>query len=277
MSRSSGDRILVLADREASPGFKADGGSCLAIQMAGGETWLWGTGCSPVFLENARRLEVDLRDVRGVCLSHGHVAQTGGLEALLRHPEFQGVIVAHPRFAIGRYGKDAKAARRIGCPCRLDLLESREMRIAENCLPLNERLFMLTNIPRAPGNIQLTEGLCLDLGGQWHDTVPDDACLVLRLRDRRLAIFFGGCHSGVANTLSWVRRYFDGRIHALLGGLSLARGGDGAIRETAETLRRFDVGVLLPAGITGTGPLSGLRRAYSGRISPLAAGMSVPL
>jgi 7,8-dihydropterin-6-yl-methyl-4-(beta-D-ribofuranosyl)aminobenzene 5'-phosphate synthase len=91
-----GLRIFVLADNTAQPGFQAEHGLSLALELPDGGLWLWDTGQTGLFLTQARRLGLDLTRARGVALSHGHYDHTGGLEHLLRLPGFRGEVVAHP-------------------------------------------------------------------------------------------------------------------------------------------------------------------------------------
>jgi 7,8-dihydropterin-6-yl-methyl-4-(beta-D-ribofuranosyl)aminobenzene 5'-phosphate synthase len=82
-------------------------------------------------------------------------------------------------------------------------------------------LFMLTAIPRKPGNPQAVQDMYLDPRGEWSDIIPDDACLVFK-HAGALAVILGCCHSGLANTLEDVRRHFGaGEIRLFAGGLHL--------------------------------------------------------
>jgi 7,8-dihydropterin-6-yl-methyl-4-(beta-D-ribofuranosyl)aminobenzene 5'-phosphate synthase len=270
---SPGLCLAVLADNEARPGFCAEHGLSLGLMLPGGGLWLWDTGQSGLFLENARRLGLSPETARGVALSHGHYDHAGGLEHLLRRPGFRGEIVAHPAFAIPHYRRAASAfACDIGCHCPPHLLKGR-LRVVHAPTRIDSGLHILPAIPRQRGNRQATGGMFLDAGGQWPDIIPDDACLV-HTQGGTLTVILGCCHSGVANTLDAVREHFgDAPISLLLGGLHLAGEDRQTILDALEAITRHRVRALCPGHCTGEAAAALLREHFSGPVIPLAAGM----
>ena len=69
-----------------TPGLRAEHGFSALVTVRRGRsttTLLFDTGISPDgMVSNAERLGLDLRDVRGVVLSHGHFDHAGGLVGL---------------------------------------------------------------------------------------------------------------------------------------------------------------------------------------------------
>lgn len=272
--RSAAMQIAVLADNSALPGFESEHGLSLALFLADGALWLWDTGQSDLFLRQARQMGLDLAQARGVALSHGHYDHTGGLEHLLRLPGFQGEVAAHPGFALIRYrAREQSLGCDIANPCPPPLLGACRLRLVHSLARLDEGLFMLAHIPRNPGKIECTDGMCLDPEGLWPDPVPDDACLVLPRR-RGLGVILGCCHSGLANTLDYVRRCFgNDPLEFVLGGLHLSGSGPEAFRDTLRALRENDVAAVYPAHCTGREAVEFLSREFPGEVRPLAAGM----
>ena len=69
---------------------------CYYIEM-NGKRILFDTGYSDVFLANAKAMDIDLRSLTHIVLSHGHNAHTGGLAYLLKSDLPPWVrLVAHP-------------------------------------------------------------------------------------------------------------------------------------------------------------------------------------
>ncbi len=272
-----GLRIFVLADNTAQPGFQAEHGLSLALELPDGGLWLWDTGQTGLFLTQARRLGLDLTRARGVALSHGHYDHTGGLEHLLRLPGFRGEVVAHPAFAIPRYRRGASTlACAIGCPCPPGLLSSGRLRVVHSDARLDgQGLFMLAAIPRKPGNPQSFRNMYLDPQGEWSDIIPDDACLVFK-RAGGLAVILGCCHSGLANTLEAVREHFgDGEMRLVAGGLHLAGQDRDAVRAAIAVLRDHKVDMVFPGHCTGDEAIREMRERMPDRVIPLAAGMVI--
>ncbi|NTV00660.1 MAG: MBL fold metallo-hydrolase, partial [Methanoregulaceae archaeon] len=63
--------------------FTAEPGLSFLLRT-GGKKVLFDTGYSGMFLANAERMGINLRDLDYVVLSHGHLDHTGGLVPLIR-------------------------------------------------------------------------------------------------------------------------------------------------------------------------------------------------
>jgi 7,8-dihydropterin-6-yl-methyl-4-(beta-D-ribofuranosyl)aminobenzene 5'-phosphate synthase len=272
---SMGLGIAVLADNAALPGFEGEHGLSMALTLPAGGLWLWDTGQTGLFLANAKRLGLDLAMARGVALSHGHYDHTGGLEYLLRLPGFRGEVVAHPAFAIPHYRRsESRLACDIGCPCPEVLLSSSRLRVVHSDARLDgQGLFMLTAIPRKPGNPQAVQDMYLDPRGEWSDIIPADACLVFK-RGEDMAVILGCCHSGLANTLEDVRRRFGAGRYAVGGGLHLWPGCRRCGRGRRGVARTRGTEGVPGALHRGRGRPEDVR-GPAGRVFPLAAGMVI--
>ena len=80
-----GLRLTVLVDNNTLTDryFTGEPGLSFLIETAGKKI-LFDTGYSGVFLANAGKMGIDLRDLDHVVLSHGHLDHTGGLVMLVR-------------------------------------------------------------------------------------------------------------------------------------------------------------------------------------------------
>lgn len=76
-------RISILMDNAEAEGLACEWGSAMALEDDTGGLWLWDTGASPKFLDNARALGLDFNRAQGLALSHGHYDHTGGIAPLL--------------------------------------------------------------------------------------------------------------------------------------------------------------------------------------------------
>lgn len=264
-------RVVVLCDNETSdPACGCEWGLSLAIDLGDSDgLWLWDTGQTALFLQNAAALGVDATSARGLALSHGHFDHTGGLEALMS-AGFTGAVHAHPACASARYAKEKGTARHIGPPAPLPAFVP-----AGPVTQLAPGLTLITDIPREPGRFQAVQGFSLDPAGSQPDTVPDDSFLVLET-DKGPVVILGCCHSGLANSLACAAERLGSRsFHAVLGGLHLYKATPEAVAETAQALTQYAVNNLIAGHCTGPDRVEALRSLLPGRcVHNLCAGQT---
>lgn len=91
-------KLTVLVDNHTSIDhyYLGEPGLCYYIEDEGSR-FLLDTGYSDIYIENARRLGIDLSLIDTIVLSHGHNDHTGGLPAYFEHFDNPGLkIIAHP-------------------------------------------------------------------------------------------------------------------------------------------------------------------------------------
>lgn len=72
--------LSVLADDTVSSDeFVCEHALSILIRLPNGKRWLFDTGTTDVYLENAKRLGESLDELSGIVISHGHEDHTGGL------------------------------------------------------------------------------------------------------------------------------------------------------------------------------------------------------
>jgi 7,8-dihydropterin-6-yl-methyl-4-(beta-D-ribofuranosyl)aminobenzene 5'-phosphate synthase len=194
-------------------------------------TLLFDTGLSPdAMVTNADRIGVDLGQVNGVVLSHGHFDHAGGLAGLAgRLGRRRLPIVLHPRAWTRRRtvlpGGDARdmptLSRRALTAEGFEVVERREPSLlADSSILITGEVDRTTEYERGmPPAHQAWTG-----SGWEHDpTVIDDQALVVHLRGRGLVVLTGCSHAGAINILRHARRLTGTeQVHALVGGLHLS-------------------------------------------------------
>lgn len=272
-------RLCVLSDdHSGADGFRSEHGLSVLITLSNGRQWLWDVGQSPLFLENAAKLGVDLTQIEGLALSHGHYDHTGGLAAIFLEAGFRGPIFAHPSFAAVRYKKkQGGGLEKIGL--NLDPLIRRSLRINEvnDRCDLDEGLTMFSAIPRREGLFQAVDGYFFDTKAISPDLVSDDSCLVIRT-GRGPMVILGCCHSGLANTLHHLHGVAGLKsIHAVVGGLHLLTAPHAALQETVATLREYAVQAVYPCHCTGEKAVGFLKEKLPGAVFEIGAGTVIEL
>jgi 7,8-dihydropterin-6-yl-methyl-4-(beta-D-ribofuranosyl)aminobenzene 5'-phosphate synthase len=213
----------------------------------GGKKILFDTGYSGLFLANAGKMGISLRELDGVVLSHGHLDHSGGLVTLVRYlteamiediahksPE----LVAHPRCF---FPKKKPPLQNTG-----SILDEAEVRrhfpvnLSARPVWVTDDLVFLGKIPRRFAFEQTDPGkrrIRLPDGRTEPDQLLDDSALAFR-SGNGLVIITGCSHAGICNITEYAREVCgERRVVAIIGGLHLLLPSLGRMEETCAYLR----------------------------------------
>ena len=214
-------------------------------------------GYSDVFLENARRMGIDLNRVTDIVLSHGHNDHTGGLPAFFGRFPQRVRLYAH---ANALQPKRAEGLD-VGCPMTLaELRERAEVHLVTKPRAVSEHVTVLGEIPRVyvfeadrvVGESQSACGCC------WEaDALADDTSLALALPEG-VFVVTGCAHAGICNTVAYAKQVSGkSRVCGVLGGFHLFEAGQ-ELDETVRTLRELGTERVYPAHCTSLAVKSAL-------------------
>jgi 7,8-dihydropterin-6-yl-methyl-4-(beta-D-ribofuranosyl)aminobenzene 5'-phosphate synthase len=218
------------------------GFACLLQTPAG--RWLFDTGSGETLLTNLAVLDLDVCNLDGIILSHGHYDHCGGLLKLLRMTGPRR-IYAHPGIFSARFWRGQHEQRNISLPFSREDLEAAgaEFVFMKDFAELAPGVYFSGEIARRTaleiGDPHLV--MCSDTGDSWTtDPFTDDAALAIET-DKGLVILLGCAHAGLINTVEWFRHNLDQpRIHAIIGGTHLGPASDEQFAATVEYLGRLE-------------------------------------
>lgn len=243
-----------------------------ALLECGEKTVLFDTGYSDVFMENARRLGLDLEKVTHIVLSHGHNDHTGGLSAFLGQLDHPVELIAHPDVFAERIDNGLE----VGSPVSPDDLGPKvTARLSAEPGWIDENVCFLGAIPRKyPFESERAVGFRLTEEGLFPDTVPDDSSLAVKT-DEGLFLLTGCAHAGIANTLDHALRVTgETRVKAILGGMHLFT-VDGAFEKTAEALSALGTRKVYPCHCTSLAVKAALMRRFE--VEETGVGLTIEL
>ncbi|MCE5284353.1 MAG: MBL fold metallo-hydrolase [Pelosinus sp.] len=200
------------------------------------------TGASPLFLENAEKLGINLLDITDLILSHGHYDHTWGLPHLVNlyakdNSPRQSVpnLIAHPL----AFNRRIRGEQEMGINIQESVL-NKYFTIRKSNVPvwLTDKLVFMGEITRNFAfEGRLTIGEIIIDNGCEPDYMIDDSALVYKAQEG-LVIITGCSHSGICNIVEQAKTVCqDNRILSIIGGLHLRKPTSEQINGTMEYMK----------------------------------------
>ncbi len=232
--------LTVLSEAKAMDGFSSEHGLSFLLEEDGKKI-LFDTGASDVFLKNAHRMGIDLKEVDSIVLSHGHWDHGNGLQHISGKP-----LLCHPGCFQKRYRKLGE--ENIGMALERDELEERfKVKTSREPVKLSEHLWFLGEIPRLNDFEAKTTKYLLEDGSP--DFIMDDSGLAV-ITEKGLLVISGCAHSGICNMVEHAKKVTGmDRVEAVIGGFHL-KVVNQQTRQTVQWMKDAGVPQLLPSHCT---------------------------
>jgi 7,8-dihydropterin-6-yl-methyl-4-(beta-D-ribofuranosyl)aminobenzene 5'-phosphate synthase len=222
---------------------------------------------------NIEQLKVDLSDVDGVVISHGHGDHTAATVEVVEAAG--GVkVYAHPHTFLPRFYEDETGKRRRhGVPKGegLEEIESAggEIILAKEPTEVVPGVWTTGQIQRATPferALPLSKGERLIIvvdGEEIDDHILDDQALWMDVDGVGPFVLTGCAHAGSVNTLLQVQQlgHFK-EIHGLAGGTHLVGRSEEYLQQTIESLKQFGLRLISPCHCTGFKATARLWQAF---------------
>ena len=215
-------KITLLVDNEASEGFEKEHGFAAWIEY-GKHRVLFDTGHMGALQANAARLGVKVADADTIVISHGHRDHTGTLDKVLAENDHAALYFANQidqerwwyKPDADNYGmpESARKAFQALSPDRVHALKTHHY--------LAPGIGITGPVPR----LNAFE----DTGGTFHldnhrgpvDKIEDDQSMWFETDDG-LVVLVGCCHSGLSNTIDYIRKISGiEKVRGVVGGMHL--------------------------------------------------------
>jgi 7,8-dihydropterin-6-yl-methyl-4-(beta-D-ribofuranosyl)aminobenzene 5'-phosphate synthase len=234
---------------------------------------------SEVISHNIKAMNLDLRDIDLIFLSHGHFDHTGGLLGALRLINKQVPILAHPEVFNPKIAYKPHL-KFIGPPFKLSDVESAGglMLFARNPITVAKGIVTSGEVERKVHFEEVKDFWTIKQEKFTEDVMMDDQALIINLSTKGLVVVTGCAHSGIINIINHAQKVTAvNRIYAVIGGFHLIRSNDKAIQATVDEMVKLGPKIIRPCHCTGLKAINRLINAFGENCDPIRTGDIVQL
>lgn len=268
--------VRILSDNTASGAYESENGLSLLVSLYD-FTILFDTGQGENLFSNATKMGLMLDDIDALVLSHGHYDHTGGIpEIIRRNPEVE--VFLHPDAVISRYSMNpVHPGKQIGMPeMSVSALKNHhpsKIHLVRSPVEAHGGIMLTGAVPRESKMENTGGAFSLDPQGLSTDAISDDMSMWLTT-EKGLLIILGCCHSGIVNTVEYIRRESGTeRILGIIGGMHLLNSGCERIDFTCRKLQEWAPEFIVPCHCTGENAVNAISSCMPCNTMKSAVGM----
>ena len=211
-------KIKTLVENSAiSKEYKSKHGLSLYIETAKHKI-LFDLGQDGLFVENAKKMGVDIADIDTVIISHGHKDHGGGLKHLLSLNDKAKIYVRKDAF-------DKHFIKVLGLKIGVGLDEklkaNNRIIFTDETTVIDDELMLFSNVEMGEYRSDSNGKLYAKTGNEIAlDNFSHEQNLIIKDEDR--VVLVSGCsHAGIENILKRAEQLVDGQVDAVVGGFHL--------------------------------------------------------
>lgn len=262
-----------------SDDFRSEHGLSLYIETEKNKI-LFDVGASELFLENAKKLDVDISDVDYLIISHGHYDHGGGLKAFLRVNFKAEVFIHHLAFEKYYALKSNDRIEYIGLDD--DLLGHRQIVLTSDRFFIAKGIQLFSNVTHKGAIPASNSGLMKQQCGKMiDDDFVHEQNLLIEEGDK-IILVTGCAHNGIVNIVNHFYELRGCMPDYVIGGFHLSsRTGKEERYEDPETISEISNYLLdtkakyYTGHCTGVGPYEHLKALMGQCIDYIHAGSEI--
>jgi 7,8-dihydropterin-6-yl-methyl-4-(beta-D-ribofuranosyl)aminobenzene 5'-phosphate synthase len=282
LSSVDGMRLTVVVDDSANPQqpeLIAKHGLSFFIELkASGRptNLLMDTGQSAdILLQNSKKLNINLKKVNSIVLSHGHYDHTGGLLGILKYIDEKVPVIFHPKALKPKFVSKKRRLKKAGIPFKVFELERSSGVLNPNRGPtsimpgvcVSGEIKRVSLLEKVKGFKTLEESKLIE------DHMLDDQALFVIVKDKGLVVITGCAHAGLINTIKQAQRVTgSNEVYAAIGGFHLAGADAERIKATIDELRKAGIKTIMPCHCTGKRAITRFSEAFGNKCRQLTTG-----
>jgi len=177
---------------------------------------LFDTGQTGLFIQNAKKLEININEVDSLVLSHGHYDHTGGLNHFLENNS-KAKVYAKQNIFIPKYsGKK----RFVGTKYKEELLKNRLVYV-DAITEIAENVFIMPDITIHNSIDTNFKGFSKKVGNDFFPDEFDDELYLVIKHHNKINIITACSHRGITNICNSATEHFKLPVGLILGGFHM--------------------------------------------------------
>ncbi len=227
---------------------------------------LFDTGKTGDFIENAEKLNVNLKKTDVLVLSHAHYDHCGGVKKLLETYDIKPKLIVSQHFfeKSNKYhysdGKlkidfsNGVGYEYIGINFDEQYIKSKNVPISfvgSDFLKINDNAFVFSNFNRYYPFEKTNENMKIKVDENYIvDNFNDEIALGLKT-EKGLVVIMGCAHPGFLNMINTISERTGEKVTGVIGGTHLVEADDERIKESIKYLNTLDIDILGLSHCTG--------------------------
>ena len=233
---------------------EAEHGLAILIEVDGKKI-LFDTGQSGAFIDNAKKLGINLKDLDSVIISHGHYDHSGGFVRLVEEIKPRIKLYLGEGFFTPKYSLREKGHYEYtGNAFDQGFLDDHQIEtkvIKDEIDDLSENLFVMTDFLRDSAFENTNQTMFLKEEDQFKKDLFSDEIAIGIKSDQGLVILVGCSHVGIVNILETFTQRTGLPIYAVIGGLHLVKEDDEKINTIIDYLKEKEIKIIGACHCTG--------------------------
>ena len=226
---------------------------------------IFDTGQSGNFVENASKLNVDLKYTDYVILSHGHYDHSGGFRKLVKEIENSFQLIISEKFFNLKYIYKQQEYIFIGNSFNEKYLEENKIKIKfinEDIFYLSENILIISNFERKSDFEKICDRFYIKEKENYiKDDFSDEIAVAVKLKEGLLVIL--GCsHIGVVNILETIIERTGIPIYGVVGGTHLIEADRQRLESTISFLKENNIHVIGVSHCTGENAVEKMQQEF---------------
>lgn len=275
-------KITVLIENQGPDELQTEHGLAFYIEYDG-RKYLLDAGSTARFMENAKSLRVDLKEVDEAVLSHAHYDHSGGFDTLLKYNTKTGLYL-RAGTKENCYSMAGKGEEYIGIP--RGFLKEWSSRIhyigGDYCLA--KGVYLIPHKIRCEERTQKAGMFIKTSKGSQPDTFAHEQTMVFQTL-KGLVLLNSCSHTGIDTIVREIKETFpDQEIYAVIGGFHLMRHTpdqlaytEGEVQKLAQMLLDEGIEHIYTGHCTGTKGYEIMRKTLGERIEYMETGKVIEL